>query len=77
MTNMGKFDTHNDYRVDVDTNFNAIDVALKSFVTEMKALEVWDDIVMVAVSDFARKLAPNGLGTDHAWGGIHVLLAYV
>ena len=70
---MGRFDTHNDYRVVVDENFNAIDVGLKSFVAEMKAQEVWDDVVVLAVSDFGRKLQPNGLGTDHAWGGMHII----
>ena len=96
---MGLFDTHNDYRVIVDTNFKAIDHGLKGFVAEMKAQvatcfvaivsilhthaharthahtrahtqEVWDDVVVVALSDFGRKLSPNGLGTDHAWGGM-------
>ena len=67
---MGIFDTHNDYRTIVDTNFNAINHGLKSFVAEMKAQEVWDDVVVVALSDFGRKLSPNGLGTDHAWGGM-------
>ena len=71
---MGRFDTHNDYREIVNQNFNAIDVGLKSFVTELKAQEVWDDVVVVAVSDFGRKLPPNGLGTDHAWGGMDALV---
>ena len=72
VTQMGRFDTHNDFRELVDENFNAINAGLKSFVAEMKAQEVWDDIVVVAVSDFGRKLPPNGRGTDHAWGGINV-----
>ena len=74
VTQMGRFDTHNDYREIVNQNFNAIDVGLKSFVTELKAQEVWDDVVVVAVSDFGRKLPPNGLGTDHAWGGMDALV---
>jgi len=74
VTQMGRFDTHNDAREIVNQNFNAIDVALKSFVTEMKAQKVWDDVVVVAMSDFGRKLRFNGLGTDHAWGGNYFVL---
>ena len=70
MTQMGGYDTHNDYREIVNQNFNAVNVGLKSFVAELKAQEVWDDVVVVAMSDFGRKLTPNGLGTDHAWGGM-------
>ena len=71
VTQMGRFDTHNDAREVVNENFNAINVGLKSFVNELKAQKVWDDVVVVAMSDFGRKLPPNGLGTDHAWGGMH------
>ena len=69
---MGGFDTHNDYREIVNRNFKALNVGLKSFVNEMKAQEVWDDVVVVAVSDFGRKIRPNGRGTDHAWGGMGI-----
>ena len=72
VTQMGGFDTHNDYREIVNRNFKALNVGLKSFVNEMKAQEVWDDVVVVAVSDFGRKIRPNGRGTDHAWGGMGI-----
>jgi len=74
VTQMGRFDTHNDAREIVNQNFNAINVGLKSFVNELKAQKVWDDVVVVAMSDFGRKLPPNGLGTDHAWGGNYFVL---
>merc|ERR1712226_536369 len=74
VTQMGRFDTHDDARDIVNENFNAIDVGLKSFVAEMKAQGVWDDVVVVAMSDFGRKLPSNGLGTDHAWGGNYFVL---
>merc|ERR1711988_2042656 len=34
----------------------------------------WNDIVLVEASDFGRTLTPNGLGTDHAWGGNSFIL---
>ena len=69
VTSIGGFDTHNDYREQVDERFATIDTGLKNFVTEMKAQGIWDNVVIMAMSDFGRKLVPNGRGTDHAWGG--------
>ena len=67
---MGGFDTHNDARELVNLKFDTINTALKNFVTEMKTLGIWEDVAIVTVSDFGRKLTSNGRGTDHAWGGI-------
>ena len=71
ITQVRHFDTHNDAREAVNVKFDTINTGLKNFVTEMKALGIWDDVVIVTMSDFGRKLTPNGRGTDHAWGGIH------
>merc|ERR1711871_451042 len=46
-----------------------VDDAIKMFETEMKSAGLWDDVLVLSVSDFGRKLVPNGGGTDHAWGG--------
>jgi uncharacterized protein (DUF1501 family) len=46
-------------------------VALETFVAEMKALGVWDDVVVQSLSEFGRTMTSNGRGTDHAWGGNH------
>ena len=35
---------------------------------------IWNDVAVVTMSDFARTLTSNGKGTDHAWGGNHMLL---
>ena len=48
-------------------------MALENFVTEMKAQGIWNDVVILTISDFGRKLVPNGRGCDHAWGGIIAL----
>ena len=64
------FDTHNDYRELVNQKFGTINTALENFVTEMKAQGIWNDVVILTISDFGRKLVPNGRGCDHAWGGI-------
>ena len=34
---------------------------------------IWEDVLVVSISDFGRTLSSNGAGTDHGWGGIHFL----
>jgi uncharacterized protein (DUF1501 family) len=65
------FDTHGTW--DLSPMFVDINDGLASFVQEMKAQEVWDDVVFVTVSDFGRTLTSNGQGSDHAWGGNHFI----
>eukprot|EP01083_Nonionella_stella_P122430 368341_1 len=47
---------------------------MDAFQAEMKRQGVWDDVVVVSVSDFGRTLTSNGAGTDHAWAGNHFIL---
>lgn len=53
------FDTH----ADVNTRLAELNVelnaALGEFVRELKLLGVWDSVVIVQTSDFARTLTPN------------------
>ena len=72
---MGGFDTHGDGANSIlSEKMQLLDASLASFVTEMKAQGIWDDVAIVTVSDFARTLTSNGKGTDHAWGGHHLVL---
>jgi len=70
----GGWDTHSSLKDAVDANFLAINAALESFETEMKAQGVWQNTVLLTSSDFARTYAMNGAGTDHAWGGNYFAL---
>ena len=69
IVNKGGWDTHNTF--DLDPLFGDVDSGLKSFVQEMKSQGIWNDVVVLSVSDFGRTLTSNGQGTDHAWGGNH------
>merc|ERR1719424_2706646 len=53
-----------------------VNSGLTSFVNEMKrpAVNMWNNVAIVTVSDFGRTLTSNGVGTDHAWGGNHVIM---
>ena len=59
----GGFDTHND--LDIEEGFGSVNTALESFVAEMKAQGVWENVTVVCVSEFGRALKANGAGTDH------------
>lgn len=47
-------------------NLNA---GLSSFMTEMKAIGMWENVTVTVGSEFGRSLNTNGKGTDHGWGG--------
>merc|ERR1712072_1020170 len=51
-----------------------IDTALRGFVAELKAQNVFDSTVVLTQSEFGRTLSPNGAGTDHGWAGNHFVL---
>merc|ERR1712196_227718 len=66
---LGGFDTHSEMLNTLDEKMDEIDNALAAFVAEMKLEGVWDNTVVLSMSEFARTLSSNGLGTDHGWGG--------
>ena len=73
-TLIGGFDTHSDIHETLDEKFDELNAALRTFVTEIKAMGRWDDVVIVPVSEFGRTLTSNGRGTDHGWGGHNMVL---
>ena len=66
----GGFDTHNEVSKSLTGRFYEFNVAFGIFITELKALGVWDNVAIVQTSDFGRTMTGNsGGGTDHGWGG--------
>jgi uncharacterized protein (DUF1501 family) len=59
------FDTHASQAYTQTTLFSQLDAALGAFADEMIALGVWNDIVVVVITEFGRRTASNGSGTDH------------
>lgn len=71
---LGGFDQHSNFVDNIGEKFTQMNSALDSFVKEMKAQKVWNDVAVLTISEFGRTLSTNGLGTDHAWGGnVHLL----
>ncbi len=48
--------------------------ALSEFHSALTELGVLNDVVTFTASDFARTLTSNGQGSDHAWGGHHMVM---
>lgn len=71
---IGGFDTHSDAGTVFGNNMADIDQALRSFVAELTAQGVFNNVVIVTASDFGRTLVPNGIGTDHAYAGQHLIV---
>ncbi len=65
----GGWDTHDDLLDDHTDLLNNLNAAIGSFSAAMEELGVADGVVGFTMSDFGRKLASNGDGADHAWGG--------
>ena len=71
---LGGFDNHRDVSRELARRFDDVNHAFKKFVTELKAQNMFESVVMMTHSDFARTLTPNsGSGTDHAWAGNYVV----
>eukprot|EP00438_Fugacium_kawagutii_P006291 Skav217362 [mRNA] locus=scaffold3931:54691:56983:- [translate_table: standard] len=71
---MGGFDNHEKVGSELPKLFDSLNHGFYRFMTELKAQNLFDSVVMVTHSDFARTLTPNSnSGTDHAWAGNYVI----
>ncbi|HEX5138542.1 MAG TPA: DUF1501 domain-containing protein [Planctomycetota bacterium] len=76
-TGVGGFDTHADQAGQHGSLMAQIDGALGAFAADLKSpvKNIWNDCVIVVISEFGRRVAENGsLGTDHGWGAPFLVL---
>lgn len=76
-TGIGGFDTHADQGARHANLMAQIDGAVGAFAADLKspAKNMWDDCVIVVISEFGRRVAENGsLGTDHGWGNAFMVM---
>ena len=71
---LGGFDLHNNGVDTYASLMRQVDRAIGTFVAELKANGLFDQVTLVSVSDFGRTLMTNGRGTDHGWGGHHFVV---
>lgn len=70
----GGWDNHNNLITAHETKMPQISRALKSFHDATVELGVESEVTLFTASDFARTLGTNGQGSDHAWGGNHMIM---
>jgi uncharacterized protein (DUF1501 family) len=70
----GGWDTHDNLISTQASLLPDVDASLKAFNDCMVALGLDSDVTVFTVSDFARTLTSDGGGSDHAWGGNHLVM---
>ncbi len=70
----GSFDTHDGQNARQGLLLAELDHALAYFDGAVKGLGLSDQITTFTASDFNRTFTSNGDGTDHAWGGHHLVM---
>tara|TARA_R110002049_G_scaffold4601_5_gene32143 strand:+ start:209782 stop:211509 length:1728 start_codon:yes stop_codon:yes gene_type:complete len=70
----GGWDHHANMITSMDGKIHEVSKALTSFYRALEELGVADDVVTFTASDFGRTLRTNGIGSDHAWGGNHIIM---
>jgi len=77
-TGFGGFDNHSDQgRTDGNhpTLLGRLDDGLGSFAADMKEMGIWDDTVVVVLTEFGRRNYENGsVGTDHGHAFAEIVL---
>lgn len=73
----GGFDGHRSSRGGHSGMMGDLSKALYALNAALKQLGVHDKVVVCTGSDFGRTLSPNGSGTDHGWGGNHIVMGAV
>lgn len=75
--NVGGFDTHNGQLAGHGDLMAQLAHAIAYFDTALSALpglgDMRNSVTLFTASDFGRTLASNGSGTDHGWGGHHIV----
>jgi len=70
----GGFDSHDNQNEDQPGLLGGVSDAMAAFYDASVELGVADAVTSFTQSDFGRTLTSNGDGTDHAWGGIQVVV---
>src|SRR5262245_40421877 len=71
---MGGFDTHDAQLANQPRLLSDVSAALMAFYQATVELGVGSNVTTFTHSDFGRTLTSNGDGSDHAWGGIQLVI---
>jgi uncharacterized protein (DUF1501 family) len=70
----GGFDTHDNQLQDQPGLLGGISEAMSAFYNASVEIGAADLVTTFTQSDFSRTLTSNGDGSDHAWGGNHLVM---
>jgi uncharacterized protein (DUF1501 family) len=70
----GGWDHHDEVILNQATMLPVVSHALSEFHAALVELGVSDAVTTFTASDFGRTLSSNGRGSDHAWGGNHIVM---
>ena len=70
----GGWDHHDEVILNQQTMLPIVSHALSEFHAALVELGVSDAVTTFTASDFGRTLSSNGRGSDHAWGGNHIVM---
>jgi len=71
---IGGFDTHDDQLIDQPGLLGNLSAALAAFHAATVELGLAPNVTTFTQSDFGRTLTSNGDGSDHAWGGVQLVI---
>lgn len=64
------FDTHANQAVGHSNLLHDVAVNVDSFMTDLRQLDISDNVTTLLYSEFGRRAMDNGSGTDHGTGGV-------
>lgn len=71
---LGGFDTHANQLEDHAELMSVLSQSLAAFNQSLEAAGLADNVTTMTMSDFGRRLASNGTGTDHGWASHHLVM---
>lgn len=74
LVSMSGFDVHDNLMTQQETLLGRVDAAMSAFYQATVELGVADKVTTFTTSEFGRTLTSNGDGSDHGWGGHHLIL---
>ena len=71
---LGGFDTHDAQLTDHHALLQELSNGIADFYNATDTLGISDQVTLYTASDFNRTYNSNGKGSDHAWGGHHMIV---
>ena len=68
------WDHHHELLASQERLLAILDNGLSAFRDALVELSIFEDVTTFTISEFGRCLEPNGSGSDHGWGGHHVVM---